>query len=58
MQTLQSKGVFILYLGKKKCEDVASKAKYCKTNAKVGGCNGKYKDFFALNCPKTCNKCP
>lgn len=44
--------------GKKECKDVASKANFCKTNAKVGGCNGKYKDFFALNCPKTCNKCP
>ena len=42
----------------KQCNDVAGMSNYCDNNVEYGGCDGKYVDWFTVNCPNTCNKCP
>ena len=42
----------------KQCNDVAGMSKYCDNNAEYGGCDGKHVEWFTVNCPNTCKKCP
>ena len=46
------------YLAARACNDVAGQSKYCDNTEAYGGCNGVYVDWFTVNCPNTCDKCP